>query len=162
MNINTFVLVSALFLVGACSTDISARKPLDEGLQKTLEITEVSVDTQKGIYPSSKLVSALRSAVIEELSTKITRGRFARLEIKITHIKIIRSEKRALTGMLLGANKLNVTAVIKNQKDSKRLAEYSVNGSYNPGGFGVFTDPETSTAKSVAEALVREIYKGRN
>lgn len=89
-------------------------------------------------------------------------GRLAHLGILITQARMVSSGARILTGVLSGSNKLYITAVLKDQNDSEKRAEYNVKESYNPGRLGVFINPEMSTANAVAETLVSEIYKGLN
>jgi len=82
----------------------------------------VSVDVKKGIYASPKLVSVLKSAVIKEILTKMVNDHLAHLGILITQARMVYSGARILTGVLSGSNKLYITAVLKDQNDSEKLA----------------------------------------
>jgi hypothetical protein len=158
-SVKMTVVATALMLVSACTTAVTATKPFDRNVQHGLKISQVSVDARPGSGATTTLVAALRSAVLQQLSAKGISGENANLFIVISKAVLKSSRNRAMIGAFAGSNKLDVTATIKSQSGGKVLAEFDVKGDYNPGGFGAFSNPETSTAESVAEALVAEIYK---
>jgi len=155
----TIFMVSVLMFVSGCTTAITATKPFERGTQKGLNISQVSVKALPASGATITLVAALKSAVLQQLSVKGVVGSNAKLDILVANAVIVNSSDRAFIGALAGSNKLDVTATVKSQEDGKILAEFDVKGDYNPGGFGAFSNPEISTAESVAEALIAEIYK---
>jgi len=155
------IIAAALSLVSACTTAVTATKPFDKNVQQDLKIEQVLVDAIPGSGATTTLVAALRSSVLQKLTAKGALGENANLHIVISRVVIKSTGNRAMIGALAGSNKLDVTATVKSQSSGKVLAEFDVKGDYNPGGFGAFSNPESSTAEGVAEALVAEIYKNR-
>jgi hypothetical protein len=151
-------IIIVLTALSACSTAIIATKPFDDNIRRTLNIADVSVDAKSGSGATTTLIAALRSSVLQKLSAKTFASNNAGLHIVILKADIKSAGNRAMIGAFAGSNKLNVAATIKSLSDGKTLAEFEIKGDYNPGGFGAFSNPETSTAENVAEALVAEIF----
>jgi hypothetical protein len=81
------------------------------------------------------------------------------MEIVVTRAKIVTRGRRALMGAFGGSSILDITATIKATETKNILGVYEVKGKYNPGGWGIFSDPIKSTTNSVAEELVKGIYQ---
>jgi len=152
-------LVGALLLFAACTTTtISANKALDGDAADKLEISQVSVEALPESQASSTILAALKKAVEDQVAARNIAGDPARLEMTVSHVKILAQDERLLLGALAGANELNVTASVISQSDDTLLAEFEILGAHNPAALGAFSDQEVSTAESVAESLLEEIY----
>lgn len=149
------------FFVGACATTLQIEKALDVETKKQLQIIDVSVTAVQSIasIPSDTLLNSLKTAVLSELNSTKAQGIPAVMEIVVTKSNIVTRGRRALLGAFAGANILDITATIKAMETKDILGIYEVKGDYNPGGFGVFSDPIEATTSSVAEELVKGIYK---
>ena len=164
MNTGKFF-IKALFLVivflslGACATTLRVEKALDVETKKQLQISEVSVTADSFVFTSDVVLRALESAVLSQLNAVKAQGIPAVMEIVVTRVKIVTRGRRALMGALGGSNILDITATIKATETKNILGVYEVKGKYNPGGWGVFSDPIKSTTSSVAEELVKGIYQ---
>ena len=152
-----FVIV--LLSLGACATTLRVEKALDVETKKQLQISEVSVTTDSFVFTSDTLLRALKSAVLSQLNAVKAQGIPAVMEIVVTRAKIVTRGRRALMGAFGGSNILDITATIKAAETKNILGVYEVKGKYNPGGWGVFSDPVESTTSSVAEELVKGIYQ---
>ena len=164
MNTGKFF-IKILFLVivflslGACATTLRVEKALDVETKKQLQISEVSVTADSFVFTSDTLLRALKSAVLSQLNAVKAQGIPAVMEIVVTRAKIVTRGRRALMGAFGGSNILDITATIKATETKNILGVYEVKGKYNPGGWGVFSDPVESTTSSVAEELVKGIYQ---
>ena len=152
-----FVIV--LLSLGACATTLRVEKALDVETKKQLQISEVSVTVDSFVFTSDVVLRALESAVLSQLNAVKAQGIPAVMEIVVTRAKIVTRGRRALMGALGGSNILDITATIKAAETKNILGVYEVKGKYNPGGWGVFSNPVESTTSSVAEELVKGIYQ---
>ncbi len=59
--------------------------------------------------------------------------------------------------MLAGSNKLNVDVNVLEANQQTVVGKFSVNGEYNPGGFGMFSDPVDSATADVAKAIAEKV-----
>jgi len=154
---------SALIIVSACTTtEITAKKALDDGVQESLEITQVAVEATPESEATPTILAALEKAVEVQLAARNISGEPARLELVVTFVNTLTGADRALAGALAGPNELNVTATIISQSDGEVLAEFDILGAHNPAALGAFSDQEVTTAESVAQSLVDEIYGAQN
>jgi len=155
------LLLYICFFVGACSTTLQTKKALDLETKKQLQIFNVSVTAAPSIasITSHTLLNSLQTAVLSELNSAKAQGIPAVMEIVVTKSKIVTRGKRALIGAFAGSNLLDITATIKAMETKDILGIYEVKGNYNPGGYGVFSDPIEATTSSVAEELVKGIYQ---
>ena len=145
--------------LGACATTLRVEKALDVETKKQLQISEVSVTADSFVFTSDTVLRALKSAVLSQLNAVKAQGIPAVMEIVVTRAKIVTRGRRALMGAFGGNNLLDITATIKATETKNILGVYEVKGKYNPGGWGVFSDPVKSTTNSVAEELVKGIYQ---
>ena len=152
-----FVIV--LLSLGACATTLRVEKALDAETKKQLQISEVSVTVDSFVFTSDVVLRALESAVLSQLNAVKAQGIPAVMEIVVTRAKIVTRGRRALMGAFGGSNILDITATIKAAETKNILGVYEVKGKYNPGGWGVFSNPVESTTSSVAEELVKGIYQ---
>ena len=148
-----------LLSLGACATTLRIEKVLDVETKKQLQISEVSVTVDSFVFTSDVVLRALKSAVLSQLNAVKAQGIPAVMEIVVTRAKIVTRGRRALMGALGGSNILDITATIKAAETKNILGVYEVKGKYNPGGWGVFSNPVESTTSSVAEELVKGIYQ---
>ena len=134
---------------------------MDVETKKRLQIFDVSVTAAHSIasITSDTLLNSLKTAVLSELNSAKAQGIPAVMEIVVTKSKIVTRGKRALIGAFAGSNLLDITATIKAMETKDTLGIYEVKGNYNPGGYGVFSDPIEATTSSVAEELVKGIYQ---
>ena len=164
MNTGKFFIKILFFVIvflslGACATTLRVEKALDVETKKQLQISEVSVTADSFVFTSDTVLRALKSAVLSQLNAVKAQGIPAVMEIVVTKSRIVTRGRRALIGAFAGANVLDITATIKAMKTKDILGIYEVKGSYNPGGWGVFSNPIESTTSSVAEELVKGIYQ---
>ena len=164
MNTGKFFIKILFFIIvflslGACATTLRVEKALDVETKKQLQISEVSVTAASFVFTSDTLLRALKSAVLSQLNAVKAQGIPAVMEIVVTRVKIVTRGRRALMGALGGSNILDITATIKATETKNILGVYEVKGKYNPGGWGIFSDPVKSTTNSVAEELVKGIYQ---
>ena len=134
---------------------------MDVETKKRLQIFDVSVTAAHSIasITSDTLLNSLKTAVLSELNSAKAQGIPAVMEIVVTKSEIVTRGKRALIGAFAGSNLLDITATIKAMETKDILGIYEVKGDYNPGGYGVFSDPIEATTSSVAEELVKGIYQ---
>ncbi len=164
MNTGKFFIKILFFVIvflslGACATTLRVEKALDVETKKQLQISEVSVTADSFVFTSDVVLRALKSAVLSQLNAVKAQGIPAVMEIVVTRVKIVTRGRRALMGALGGSNILDITATIKAAETKNILGVYEVKGKYNPGGWGVFSNPVESTTSSVAEELVKGIYQ---
>ena len=164
MNAGKFFIKILFFVIvflslGACATTLRVEKALDVETKKQLQISEVSVTADSYVFTSDTLLRSLKSAVLSQLNTVKAQGIPAVMEIVVTRAKIVTRGRRALMGAFGGSSILDITATIKATETKNILGVYEVKGKYNPGGWGIFSDPIKSTTNSVAEELVKGIYQ---
>ena len=164
MNTGKFFIKILFFVIvflslGACATTLRVEKALDVETKKQLQISEVSVTADSFVFTSDTLLRALKSAVLSQLNAVKAQGIPAVMEIVVTRVKIVTRGRRALMGAFGGNSILDITATIKATETKNILGVYEVKGKYNPGGWGIFSDPVKSTTNSVAEELVKGIYQ---
>ena len=164
MNTGKFFIKILFFVIvflslGACATTLRVEKALDVETKKQLQISEVSVTADSFVFTSDTVLRALKSAVLSQLNAVKAQGIPAVMEIVVTRAKIVTRGRRALMGAFGGRSILDITATIKATETKNILGVYEVKGKYNPGGWGVFSNPVESTTSSVAEELVKGIYQ---
>ena len=164
MNTGKFFIKILFFVIvflslGACATTLRVEKALDVETKKQLQISEVSVTADSFVFTSDVVLRALESAVLSQLNAVKAQGIPAVMEIVVTRVKIVTRGRRALMGAFGGSSILDITATIKATETKNILGVYEVKGKYNPGGWGIFSDPVKSTTNSVAEELVKGIYQ---
>ena len=164
MNTGKFFIKILFFVIvflslGACATTLRVEKALDVETKKQLQISEVSVTADSYVFTSDTVLRALKRAVLSQLNAVKAQGIPAVMEIVVTRAKIVTRGRRALMGAFGGSNILDITATIKATETKNILGVYEVKGKYNPGGWGIFSDPVKSTTNSVAEELVKGIYQ---
>ena len=164
MNTGKFFIKILFFVIvflslGACATTLRVEKALDVETKKQLQISEVSVTADSFVFTSNVVLRALKSAVLSQLNAVKAQGIPAVMEIVVTRVKIVTRGRRALMGAFGGSSILDITATIKATETKNILGVYEVKGKYNPGGWGIFSDPVKSTTNSVAEELVKGIYQ---
>ena len=164
MNTGKFFIKILFFVIvflslGACATTLRVEKALDVEIKKQLQISEVSVTADSFVFTSDVVLRALESAVLSQLNAVKAQGIPAVMEIVVTRAKIVTRGRRALMGAFGGNSILDITATIKATETKNILGVYEVKGKYNPGGWGIFSDPIKSTTNSVAEELVKGIYQ---
>ena len=148
-----------LLSLGACATTLRIEKVLDAETKKQLQISEVSVTADRSIFTNDPVLLSLKYAVLSQLNDIKAQGIPAFMEIMVTKVRIVTRGRRILIGAFGGSNVLDITATIKATETKNILGVYEVKGKYNPGGFGIFSDPVESTTSSVAEELVKGIYQ---
>jgi hypothetical protein len=150
-------------LLSSCATTLRVEKELDIETKKQLQIFEVLVTAERDVFVlenyGDTVLSALKSAVLSKLSSVKAHGIPAIVEIVVTRTKIISRGDRLLIGAFAGSSLMDITATIKAKETKIILGIYEVKGKYNPGGWGVFSDPIEATTSSVADELVKGIYK---
>jgi hypothetical protein len=159
--IKILLFLIVLLSLGACATTLRVEKALDVETKKQLQISEVSVTCVQTCYFTNNhtVLSALKSAVLSQLNALKAQGIPAVMEIVVTRAKIVTRGRRALMGAFGGSSILDITATIKATETKNILGVYEVKGKYNPGGWGVFSDPVEATTSRVAEELVNGIYQ---
>jgi hypothetical protein len=75
------------------------------------------------------------------------------VNLDITAFNIVSGEERAFIGAFGGNNRMNV-AVKVTDATGKTLAQFQINRTSNPGGYGVFYDQKQATIEVVANAIV--------
>ena len=148
-----------LLSLGACATTLRIEKVLDVETKKQLQISEVSVTADRSIFTNDPVLLSLKYAVLSQLNDIKAQCIPAFMEIMVTKVRIVTRGRRILIGAFGGSNLLDITATIKATETKNILGVYEVKGKYNPGGWGVFSDPIKSTTSSVAEELVKGIYQ---
>ena len=160
---NIFTSFLVCLLLSACATTLRVEKELDVETKKKLQIFEVLVTAERDVFVlenyGNTVLSALKSAVLSKLSSVKAHGIPAVIEIVVTRTKIISRGDRLLIGAFAGSSLMDITATIKAKETKIILGIYEVKGKYNPGGWGVFSDPIEATTSSVADELVKGIYK---
>ena len=164
MNTRKFFIKILFFVIvflslSACATTLRVEKALDVETKKQLQISEVSVTAGSPFVLNFSVLGALKSAVLSQLNAVKAQGIPAVMEIVVTRARIVTRGRRALVGAFGGSNLLDITATIKATETKNILGVYEVKGKYNPGGWGIFSDPVESTTNSVAEELVKGIYQ---
>ena len=164
MNTGKFFIKILFFVIvflslGACATTLRVEKALDVETKKQLQISEVSVTADRSIFTNDPVLLSLKYAVLSQLNDIKAQGIPAVMEIVVTKSRIVTRETRFIIGAFAGANVLDITATIKAKETKNILGIYEAKGNYNPGGFGIFSDPVEATTSSVAEELVRGIYQ---
>ena len=164
MNTGTFFIKILFFVIvflslGACATTLRVEKALDVETKKQLQISEVSVTADRSIFTNDPVLLSLKYAVLSQLNDIKAQGIPAFMEIMVTKVRIVTRGRRILIGAFGGSNVLDITATIKAKETKNILGVYEVKGKYNPGGWGIFSDPVKSTPNSVAEELVKGIYQ---
>lgn len=150
------VILTALITLSACTTNIVEKQALPTG---GISVQQIAVEGGLHSNATNIHISKLESAIqreVGERSAALT-GKPVDIRLIITRAEFVAQGTRALAGMLAGVNHLDVTVYLLEPGTKIAIGEFEIDGSYNPGGFGMFTDPAESAATAVAKTLVDKL-----
>ncbi len=150
----TVLLAFVVMAVSGCATNVSERQALPKELFQ-IAGTKVVSGTRSNATESH--LTKLESAVSAEVSKRNQVGRQVDLFIVVTRAEFVSQGTRALSGMLAGSNHLTVDVDVLDASKKQNVGKFSVQGEYNPGGFGMFSDPVDSAVADVARAIVDKV-----
>lgn len=142
-------------LVSGCATNVLERQPLPKEL---LQVQDIKLESAPSSNATETQLGKLENVVRLEIGKRNHVGKLVNLRIVVTRAEFVSKGTRALAGALAGANHLDVDVFITSPEAEVNLGEFSVNGEYNPGGFGVFSDPLDSAALDVAKAIADKVF----
>lgn len=149
-------LVLSLFCIG-CSTTINTRQALDRMAVGTLKYDNVDVTAGVPGVQQGDIVR-LKTALTERLA-KIKQGTApVKIEVRILEVDIHDEGDRILAGALVGSNTMIVAVKVLGEA-GQTIADFDVQRSANPGGYGAFYDQRNATANAVADGIV-EVLSG--
>lgn len=151
------MIAATALLVAACSTNVHVRQEVADEVKGNLAIQEVLVSNGRYANAQPILMAAIEEEVRKRLSTMNAIGDGNRLDLIVEKSKMVSAGSRALFGAFAGSSEIELTAKISDMKSGKLLGEFMVVGSYNPGGWGMFSDPNRSAANAVADALAEKL-----
>ncbi len=151
-----FITLVTICTLSACTTNIVEKQALPAG---GISVKQITVEAGLHSNATTVHISKLESAIQREISERsaILTGKPVDIKLVITRAEFVAQGTRALAGMLAGINHLNVAVYLLEPGTKIAIGEFEVNGQYNPGGFGMFTDPAESASTSVAKTLVDKL-----
>jgi hypothetical protein len=148
-----------LALVAACSTTVNTRQGLEQDVIRNLKFSAVEATSGLNNVTADDLAQ-FKKAVVDRIARLCQGDRAVRIQLTITGFDIISVQARFFAGAFAGTNKMT-TAVKVIDESEKAVADFDVQRSANPGGYGVFYDQKAATIDSVADGVV-EVLGGKN
>jgi len=139
------------FLAMACSTTVNTRQALEPNAIGNLRFSDVkAASSLSNVTPDD--ISRLEAAVSSRL-VKLPQGNMsARIQLSITQFDIESGVTRFFVGALAGSNKMTV-AVRLTDVLGNTIADFDVQRSSNPGGYGALYSQTTATIDAVADGI---------
>ena len=152
---NCVATIAVAAVLAACSTDVVTRQMIDPSLNGTLSYGDIDASsTIAGVSQAD--LAYLRNAVATRVA-KLPKGMTpARIQLTVTNFEVVSGTSRFLAGALAGSNKMT-TAVKVVSPMGAVIADFDVQRSANPGGYGVFYDQRQATMDAVADGLVETL-----
>jgi len=146
-------------LVAACSTTITTRQGLEPEASGHFRFEAIEATSALGSVTSDDL-ALLKKAVADRVA-KLPRGtRAAKVDLTVTEMDIVSEGTRFLVGALAGNSRMTVVVKVIDES-GKTVADFDVQRTTNPGGYGMFFDQKAATIDAVADG-VADILGGRN
>jgi hypothetical protein len=145
-------------VLAACSTSVVTRQMIDTSLNGTLAYGDVDASSASSDVTQADL-DYLKTAVAVRVA-KLPKGMTpARIQLTVTSFEVVSGTSRFLAGALAGSNKMS-TAVKVVSPMGGVIADFDVQRSANPGGYGVFYNQREATIDAVADGLI-EVLSGK-
>lgn len=150
------LLVLFLLVAGfsGCATTISSQVALPEEMQGNVRVDAVSVSSIAGVQ--ADVASRLKAAIESEAFKPEAGGIALSINATINGFDVVSAAARFFAGAIAGSSRMDVHVVVEDESGAV-VAEYDVNRTANPGGWGAFSDQEqaliSETAKGVVEGL---------
>lgn len=155
MRARLFLIACTALLIAGCSTTIVARQAMDPSLRASFRYETIEVSSRLPELPVD-VAQRLKDAVAGRVS-KIPQGATpARIDISVVTYRVVTGGERFLIGMLAGSNKMKV-AVKVSDAAGQQLADFEVERSANPGGYGAFYDQKEATIEAVADGIAEAL-----
>jgi hypothetical protein len=139
------------FLVVACATDVNTRQPLSPMSVGSLQFGEIdAASTLASVTPDH--INRLKMSVSERVG-KLPQGNVpVRIQMSVTEFDIQSGAARFFIGAFAGSNKMTVTVKIMDPMGNT-IADFDVQRSANPGGYGAFYSQTNATIDAIADGV---------
>jgi hypothetical protein len=152
------ILLISLFIVG-CATDVNTRQALQPMSVGNLQFGDIDATSAlASVTPDD--INRLKMSV-EERVGKLPQGNLpVRIQMTVTEFDIQSGAARFFIGAFAGSNKMTVSVRIMDLAGNT-IADFDVQRSANPGGYGAFYSQTNATIDAVADG-VAEVLSGRS
>ena len=149
--INALSILLISFLVVACATDVNTRQPLAPMSVGSLRFGEIeATSTLASVTPDH--INRLKMSVSEQVG-KLPQGTVpVRIQMSVTEFDIQSGAARFFIGVFAGSNKMTVTVKITDTMGNT-IADFDVQRSANPGGYGAFYSQTNATIDAIADGV---------
>ncbi|WP_404382101.1 hypothetical protein [Caenispirillum salinarum] len=144
------ILVLALGL-GACSTNVAHKMDIPADVKAGVNVAEIKTTSGADVLWGND--DSLAQAVREELAKRPKGEKVINLTLHVTKFAVQDGGLRFFIGALAGANEMMVT-VNATDETGAVVANYVVERSANPGGYGAFYDQRAATIRETAKGIV--------
>lgn len=149
--INALSIVLISFLVVACATDVNTRQPLAPMSLGNLRFGEIEATSTLASFTPDH-INRLKASVSERVG-KLPQGNMSvRIQMSVTEFDIQSGAARFFIGAFAGSNKMTVTVKITDPMGNT-IADFDVQRSANPGGYGAFYSQSDATIDAVADGV---------
>lgn len=150
-TIHALSIVLISFLAFGCATDVNTRQALAPISVGNLEFREIdATSTLASVTPDT--INRLKMSVSERVG-KLPQGRMpVKIQMAVTEFDIQSGAARFFIGAFAGSNKMTVSVKITDSMGNT-IADFDVQRSANPGGYGAFYSQTDATIDAVADGV---------
>jgi len=144
------IVLAAVFVAG-CATVVTLRQPLAQMSVGNLQFRGIeATSTLTSVTPEN--IARLKMSVAERVS-KLPKGDVpVKIEVVVTEFDIQSGATRLVAGAFSGSNKMTVSVKVIDPV-GKTIADFDVQRSGNPGGYGFFYSQTDATINAVADGI---------
>jgi len=149
--INALSILLISFMAVACATDVNTRQPLAPMSLGNLRFGAIeATSTLASVTPDH--IDRLKMSVSERIG-KLPQGSMpVKIQIAVTEFDIQSGAARFFIGVFAGSNKMTVAVKIMDMMGNT-IADFDVQRSANPGGYGAFYSQTQATIDAVADGV---------
>jgi hypothetical protein len=154
-TLHLFAAAAFATIVAGCSTTVSTRQALEPAAAPALRITSVEVTTGLASVADADLVQ-LQKAIGARLAALPQGPRPATVAVTVTEFAVVDQGMRFLIGALAGNTRVAVSAKVMDAT-GRTIADFDVQRTANPGGYGAFYDQKASAIDAVAQGIAEAL-----
>lgn len=149
--INALSILVVAFIAVACATDVSTRQPLAPMSVGNLRFGEIEATSTLASFTPDH-IDRLKMSVSERVG-KLPQGSMpVKIQMAVTEFDIQSGAARFFIGAFAGSNKMTVTVRIMDMMGNT-IADFDVQRSANPGGYGAFYSQTQATIDAIADGV---------
>lgn len=153
--LRTVAAVLMLSLAACASTTVSTRLALEPAKSAALKFASIDVTSSLSALPPD-VADRLKTAVSTRLAQLPQGTSPVKVQLTIDQYRVVPASDRFMTGVLAGANLMNVRVLVVDERGNS-VSDFDVVRSANSGAYGAFLDEKASLIESSADGIAEAL-----